>query len=208
MSGSRPKADASLHCREPPLRAKSRQGLFDCSSRCYGNGMSDLISFSGLPGVGKTTVARALAQEIRAAYIRVDSIEVALKNSSLQIHPAEDSGYLAAVAVAKDNLVHGLDVVADTVNPIELTRKWWTEAAKACNARLLNVEIVCSDQAEHRRPVETRRSDIVGLDLRDWKRVHGRDYEDWTGRRVALDTSKLSVNDCVKRIIEALARAT
>src|SRR5688500_478000 len=81
------------------------------------NGMTVLISFSGLPGVGKTTVARALAQEIRAVYIRVDSIEVALRSSSLQIHPAEDAGYLAAVAVAKDNLMHGLDVVADSVNP-------------------------------------------------------------------------------------------
>src|SRR5438132_4817607 len=127
--------------------------------------MSVLISFSGLPGVGKTTVARS------AAYMRVDSIEVALKNSSLQIHPAEDAGYLAAVAVAKDNLVHGLDVVADTVNPIALTRRWWAEAAKACDARLLNVEIACSDQAEHRRRIEKRRSDIVGLDLPDWKRV-------------------------------------
>jgi predicted kinase len=133
--------------------------------------MSDLISFSALPGVGKTAVARALAQEISAVYLRVDSIEVALKNSSLHIHPAEDSGYVAAVAVAKDNLVHGLDVVADTVNPIELTRRWWAEAARACSARLLKVEIVCSDRAEHKRRVEKRRSDIVGLDLSDCKRT-------------------------------------
>jgi predicted kinase len=167
--------------------------------------MSVLISFSGLPGAGKTTVARALAREISAVYLRADSIEVALKNSSLQIHPAEDSGYSAAIAVAKDNLVHGLDVVADTVNPIELTRRWWADAAEACNARLLNVEIVCSDLAEHRRRVEKRRSDIIGLDLPDWNRVQSRDYEDWTGNRVVLDTSKLSVNDCVKGIIEALA---
>jgi predicted kinase len=166
--------------------------------------MAVLISFSGLPGVGKTTVARALAREIGAAYIRVDSIEAALKNSSLQIHPAEDAGYLAAVAVTKDNLVHGLDVVADTVNPIGLTRRLWADAASFCDARLLNVEIVCSDQAEHRRRVETRRSDIAGLDLPDWKRVQSRGYEDWTGEPVVLDTSKLSVNDCVKRIVEAL----
>jgi predicted kinase len=170
--------------------------------------MSVLISFSGLPGVGKTTVARALAREIRAAYIRVDSIEVALKNSSLKIHPAEDAGYLAAIAVAKDNLLHGLDVIADTVNPIELTRRWWAEAATACNARLLNVETACSDQAEHRRRIEKRRSDIVGLDQPDWEQVQSRGYEDWTGNRMLLDTSKLSVNACVERIIEALAHAT
>ena len=67
------------------------------------------------------------------------------------------------------------------------------------------MEIVCSDLAEHRRRVEKRRSDVVGLDLPDWKRVQSRDYEEWTGNRVVLDTSKLSVNDCVKEIIEALA---
>lgn len=167
--------------------------------------MPVLISFSGLPGAGKTSVARALAQEIGAAYIRVDSIEAALKNSSLQIHPAEDAGYLAAAAVAKDNLAHGLDVVADTVNPIELTRRLWAEAAGACDARLLNVEIVCSDQAEHRRRVETRCSDIAGLDLPDWERVQSRFYEDWTDNPVVVDTSKLSVNECVKRIVEVLA---
>src|SRR5262249_51373349 len=151
-----------------------------------------LISFSGLPGVGKTTVARALAAEINAAYVRVDSIEAALKNSSLRIHPAEDAGYLAAYALAQDNLMLGLDVVADTVNPIEVTRRSWSDVAAACGARLLNVEIVCSDPAEHRRRVETRESDIAGFDLPDWSRVQGRDYEPWSSERVVLDTSKLS----------------
>jgi predicted kinase len=167
--------------------------------------MPILVSFSGLPGVGKTTLARALAQEIGAVYIRIDSIEVALKNSGLQIHPAEDAGYLAAVAVAKDNLVHGLDVIADAVNPIALTRGLWAEAARACNARLLNVEIICSDRAEHRRRIEERRADIIGLDLPDWKHVQSREYEDWTESCVVLDTSKLVVNDCVKQIIYVLA---
>jgi len=45
-------------------------------------------------------------------------------------------------------------------------------------------------------------------ELPDWKRVQSRHYEDWIGNRVVLDTSKLSVNGCVKRIIEALGHAT
>ncbi len=166
--------------------------------------MPVLISFSGLPGTGKTTIARALAKEINAVYIRVDSIEAALKNSTLKIFPAEDAGYLAAISVAKDNLAHGLDVIADTVNPIELTRKWWSEAAATCNAQILNVEISCSDRVEHRQRVEGRRSDVAGHDLPDWERVQNRTYEGWSGHRLSLDTSRLSESECVNRIVGAL----
>lgn len=166
--------------------------------------MSTLISFSGLPGVGKTTIARALARDINAFYIRVDSIEAALKNSSLKIHPAEDSGYLAAVAVAQDNLALGCDVIADTVNPLDITRRLWASAAIAVNARLVNVEIVCTDLREHRRRVETRCSDIDGLALPDWNCVLGRHFDEWTERRLTLDTSQLSVASCIEKIIGIL----
>ena len=40
-----------------------------------------LIIFGGLPGVGKTTLAKALAREWEAAYLRVDTIEQALRFS-------------------------------------------------------------------------------------------------------------------------------
>jgi predicted kinase len=67
-----------------------------------------LIAFSGLPGVGKTTIARDLARGLEALHLRVDSIEAALKNSSLRIHPAEDAGYQALIAIARDNLANCL----------------------------------------------------------------------------------------------------
>ena len=76
--------------------------------------MSRLISFSGLPGVGKTTLARALSARINAIHLRVDTVEAALKNSVLKIHPAEDAGYLVLKSLAKDNLLLGFDVIVDT----------------------------------------------------------------------------------------------
>ncbi len=162
--------------------------------------MSCLIVFSGLPGVGKSTIARALSKDIGATYLRIDSIETALKNSTLRIYPADDAGYLAAIAVAKDNLGHGLNVVADLVNPVQFTRDWWANAARDCDAQLLNIEVVCNDTQEHRRRVETRRADLPGHKLPSWQDVQCREYEPWTDACLVLDAGVLSVEENVARV--------
>ncbi len=113
--------------------------------------MPYLISFSGLPGVGKTTIGKALCRRFPATFVRVDVIEVALKASVLGIQQAEDAGYLAAAALAKSNLELGHNVVADTENPVSASRELWFQTAKACDAKLLNVEIICSDPEVQRR---------------------------------------------------------
>jgi predicted kinase len=40
-----------------------------------------LIIFGGLPGTGKTTLSRMLAERRGALYLRIDTIEQALRNS-------------------------------------------------------------------------------------------------------------------------------
>lgn len=165
--------------------------------------MAILFSLSGLPGVGKTTIARALSKQINAVHLRVDSVETAMKNSILKIYPPEDAGYLAVAAVAKDNLVLGLDVIADTVNPLEVSRQLWADTAEAVNAKLMNIEIVCSDMLEHRRRVESRISDIQGHTVPSWEKVATRHYESWTQERLTLDTGKFSVSECISKILDA-----
>jgi predicted kinase len=84
---------------------------------------SAFFIFSGLPGSGKTTLAKALARRIGGAYIRIDTIEQALRD--LCAVNVEAEGYRLAYRVASDNLRAGLSVVADSCNPIELTRREW-----------------------------------------------------------------------------------
>lgn len=58
-----------------------------------------LIIFSGLPGTGKTAIARELAFQIGAVYLRIDSIEQAMRDSQ-RVNEIEDGGYRMAYAIA------------------------------------------------------------------------------------------------------------
>ena len=166
--------------------------------------MARLISFSGLPGVGKTTLARELARRTGAIHFRVDSVEAAMKRSVLNIHPAEDAGYLVIASLAKDNLLLGKDVIADTVNSIRITRKLWADVAVEAGADLFNIEVVCRDDLVHRGRIESRKSDIEGLVVPTWDKVLAREFEPWTDDRIIVDTSRRTVAECVEEIIESL----
>ena len=166
-----------------------------------------LIAFSGLPGTGKTAISRELARRLQATYLRVDTIEQALRScGTLEDVVAE--GYEAIYRVAEDNLHLGLTVIADSVNPIEMTRQAWAEVARQANVRLINVEVVCSDEAEHRRRVETRSSDIPELVLPTWEQVKSREYHPWAEPRIVIDTAGRSVATCVDDLMIELGRAS
>jgi predicted kinase len=157
-----------------------------------------LIILSGLPGTGKTTIARQLAQELAAVYLRIDSIEQSIRAAGW---PVEGEGYSVAYAVAEDNLRLGRIVVADCVNPWPLTRRDWRAVADRTGVPALDVEIVCSDADEHRRRVEARATDITGHRLPTWQEVVGRDYRPWDGERIVIDTARLSVEQSVRTIL-------
>jgi Uncharacterized protein conserved in bacteria len=163
---------------------------------------SRLIVFSGLSGSGKTTIAGELAQRLGAAYLRIDTIERGLEELlSIRV---QGEGYRLAYRIAADNLRRSLDVVADCVNPWELTRGEWEAVATKYGARCVNVEVRCSDEAEHRRRVETRVPDIAGLRLPTWEEVRRRDYQAWTRARILVETSGRSVDDCVDALLAEL----
>lgn len=163
-----------------------------------------LVVMSGLPGVGKTTLARGVATHLGAVYVRIDSVEAALRKDHIS-EPIGSAGYVVAHAIAADNLALGRMVVADSVNPWMLTRDAWCALAERHRAECFEVEVVCTDEAEHRRRVECRSNDVPGLVLPTWKDVREREYHAWTRERIVVDTARRDPDACVKDLLERLA---
>lgn len=164
--------------------------------------MPVLFILSGLPGSGKSTLAGCLAREVNGVYIRIDTIEQALRD--LCDIRVEGEGYRLGYRVASDNLRLGLNVVADSCNPIELTRREWERVAHDAGAAHLNIEVLCSDTEEHRRRVESRLSEVEGLKLPPWSEVVRREYEQWTAERLVIDTAGRSPDESRAELLRRL----
>jgi predicted kinase len=163
-----------------------------------------LIVFGGLAGTGKSTIGRLLAERLKAVYLRIDTIEQALRACGTLPGGVLTEGYAVAYRVAEDNLRAGNSVVADSVNPLAVTRDAWIAVAERAGAAVLEVEIVCSDAVEHRRRVETRVTDVPGLMVPTWEAVQGREYETWERPHLVVDTARVSAVEAVGTVVRAL----
>jgi predicted kinase len=159
-----------------------------------------LVVFGGLPGTGKTTISRAVAARRSATYLRIDVIEQALRASGVLSGDVGASGYVIANALAASNLMGGRMVIADCVNPVPESREEWRRTAARMRSPLVEIEIMCSDRAEHRRRVEARRSDIDGHELPSWQAVLDRHYAPWPEPHLIVDTARLTQDDAIARV--------
>ena len=154
-----------------------------------------LYIFSGLPGTGKSTLSAGLCQVLRAAYLRVDVVEQAMRVSDVWVDGP--TGYMVCYELAAANLRLGLDVVADAVNPIGETREAWRNVAEALDVPYAEIEVVCSDDDEHRHRIVSRVSDIAGLTLPTWEEVKSRQYDAWDRDHIIIDTAHQTVSECL-----------
>jgi predicted kinase len=163
-----------------------------------------LIVLGGLPGVGKTTIARELARLLAAVHIRIDSIELAIRASGVTVVSIDDAGYRVGYAIAEDNLRLGHIVIADSVNPLPVTRDAWLAVASRTAVSVAEVEIECSDKQEHRRRVEQKMGALPASSGPTWNEVVTRDYRAWEREHIVIDTAGQGLEQIVARLQAAL----
>jgi hypothetical protein len=104
-----------------------------------------LILVCGLPGSGKTTLARRLAADLRAPLISKESLQALLDDFAPGAVPV--TAYHLLMALAAQQLALGLRVILDAVFPTPLFREEAREIAIRHDAHLRIIHCTCSDEA-------------------------------------------------------------
>lgn len=165
-----------------------------------------LIALAGLPGVGKSTFARALGRALHAPVLSVDPIEAALFRAGVdREQPTGLAAYVVADALAERQLEIGLTAVIDAANYVEPARQMWRDLAARQRVPLRWIELVSSNEAAHRAQLEARGVDIPGFHAVTWADILRRrtETEPWEDERLVLDTV-VPIEELIERALAYL----
>ncbi|MGI5175581.1 AAA family ATPase [Dactylosporangium sp. CA-152071] len=164
-----------------------------------------LIVMCGLQGTGKSTIAGQLARELPAPVLPVDPVEVALWAAGVdRDQPTGLAAFVVVGALASVMLKLGQTVIVDAVNDAEVARRQWRDLSARHEVPLRFVEVICSDEALHRRRLAERADNAIAGDAEPtWESVLARrdGFAGWTDDRLVLD----SVDDVPANVARALA---
>ncbi|GAA4811930.1 AAA family ATPase [Tomitella cavernea] len=167
-----------------------------------------LIVISGLPGVGKTSVAEVFAVNTGAVHLSIDPIEESILACGLPAgRQVGVAGYETVRAMAEQNLRLGHDVVVDAVNDGEEARQIRRTAAARTGAFLEFVHLMISDVPEHRRRLSGRDRGLAHVSEPTWSDVQRRraDYAVWSDEVLEFDTAAQAADEIADSLTERLS---
>jgi predicted kinase len=139
-----------------------------------------LVLISGMPGTGKTALARGLVQALRIPVFAKDRIQSALRTRGLAGRATVD-GYHLMFDLADEQLGLGLGVVLDAVFPLVEFRLVARDIARRHRACFRPIYCYCSDESVWRERLGGRRQAVPYWTPVGWAEVERlrEIYEPW-----------------------------
>lgn len=175
-----------------------------------------LVLVGGLPGVGKTTLARALADVTGWPVLRSDAVRRQLAGFPPDVEPPPEvrerlyaPAAVAAVYAelrhrARELLRNGFSVILDASWTSLTEREAARALAVSCDADLMSIQCVCDPQVAHRRIRERVEKQTTGgsdatVEVAELLALR---QEPWRGS-LAVDTGAHAPSDLVAQVLEA-----
>ena len=162
---------------------------------------------SGLPGVGKTSVAEIVAARTGSVHLSIDAVEDSILACGLpRGWEVGVAAYEATRAMAELNLRLGHDVVVDAVNDSDEARQTWRAAASRTGADIEFVHLLISDAQEHRRRLHGRDRGLAHVGEPTWADVQRRrsDYAAWSDAVAEIDTGERTADEVADLLVTGL----
>lgn len=148
-----------------------------------------LILFAGMPGSGKTTLARMVAQHLNLPIFSKDRVQRVLRDHHLAAENTGD-GYYIILDMADEQLSLGVSVVLDATFPLDHFRMVASETATRHHARFSAFYCYCSDDNLWHERMDSRVQYVPG-----WKPVGWDDvlrmrqyYQPWDDNALTIDS--------------------
>ena len=166
-----------------------------------------VVVLSGLPGVGKTSVAEIVAERTTSVHLSIDAVEDSILACGLtRGWEVGVAAYEATRAMAELNLRLGHDVVVDAVNDSDEARQTWRTAAARTGADIQFVHLVLSDEQEHRRRLRGRDRGLAHVGEPTWSDVQQRraDYAAWSDAVIEVGTGARTAEEVADLLVARL----
>jgi predicted kinase len=170
-----------------------------------------LIVFAGAPGVGKSTLARAVARELSAVYLDKDTIKdaaLALGREMKVENIGQFAGalsYTLLTPLARDNLTLGMHVVIDSPAAYRIFQDAVEELVRRVRVDFKLIECITTDEGLLRDRIERRAPEMPEHRVRSWDQYQqARErMERLSGPRLVIDTAE-TIQTNLKKILNAL----
>jgi predicted kinase len=158
----------------------------------------------GLPGVGKTTIAKDLAPLINAAVLSTDKIRKELIPNPTYKKQEKKLIYNVLLIVAKYLHQAGINCILDATFNTENSRKELRKKLGLSQKQICIVECICPDDIVISR-LKDRKNDYSDADISIYKKMK-RIYQPIKEEHIILDTNQQSTKTNVKEIVNQLLK--
>jgi len=163
-----------------------------------------LIIVCGLPGSGKSSLARALAKSLRAAYISSDITRKKMFKQPSYSEQEKVAVYAGMAARAEDAIRSGRDTIVDATFYLRNERERFAGIAKNASTPVFTIVCRLDERNTERRLGRRRKGGPSDADYEVYLKLKER-FEPVEGPHLEVDSS-LPKAEILKRVIGYLGR--
>lgn len=166
---------------------------------------STIIIIGGIPGAGKSTLAKALSKELNIPAFAKDELEAAVARRGLcNNKETQGVGFEIMAVIAKNQIENNNSAIFDFIaSKSRITERW----PELLESEIKYIECICSNEEIHKERIQSRNRNIEGWYELVWEDVLTikQYFQPLMANRLIVDSVN-NINDNIAMAIEYVSQ--